>query len=292
MLTMKSLFGIVLLVVLVEGSSKKGVVHWADSYMCDDFEILNNMTWWFDFRMSLDYFHEKNICKSSIDNYKHNYVPMVWGYWSDTKIFIDDAAEFVLGFNEPNHVEQSNMSPEKAAAAWKEVEKHSKGKPLVSPSAAVCGKNCRSTEIEWFDKFFELCKDCRVDYLATHTYWCNANKTMTYLESLFKRYGRKIWLTEFACGESPYELEQLNYMKDMLPRLEAADYIYRYAWYRARLTKSGFITTAASLLKKDRSELTELGRLYNNYQGETSTYHNKVNIYFGNSVYQRQEYIA
>ena len=177
--------------------------------------------------MSLDYFHEKNICISSIDTYKQTYVPMVWGYWSNTKIVIDDSAEFVLGFNEPNHVKQSNMSPEKAAAAWRELEKNSTGKPLVSPSAAKCGANCVSTEIEWFDKFFELCTGCRVDYLATHMYWCNANKTMVYLESLYKRYGRKIWLTEFACAESHYVQDQLDFMGAMLPLLEEADYIYR-----------------------------------------------------------------
>lgn len=255
------------LVFLVTGSQKKGVVHWAPSFLCDDFKVLDNMTWWYDFRMSLKYFHDNNICSSTIDNYKNSFVPMVWGFWKNTKIHIDGDARYILGFNEPNHKEQSNMTPEKAASAWSEVEKHSKGKPLVSPSAAVCGSKCVSTEIEWFDEFFRLCKDCRIDYLATHTYWCNANKVMTYLKHLYERYGRKIWLTEFACSKTRSPSRQMNFMRKILPQLEAADFIYRYSWYTARLTSSGFVTQSASLLEPDRSSLTPLGRYYNEFQG-------------------------
>ena len=39
---------------------------------------------------------------------------------------------------------------------------------------------------------------CRIDYLATHDYVGNANQVMNRLEKLYKRYGRKVWLTEFA----------------------------------------------------------------------------------------------
>lgn len=178
--------------------------------------------------MNHEYYHKQNICASTIDQYNYNYVPMVWGHWRTTVINLPDDSRYVLGFNEPNHRKQSNMSPEAAAAAWKEVEKHADDKKLVSPSAAACGSKCRTKEIEWFDKFFELCKGCRVDYLATHTYWCNAKKVMRYLKGLYERYGRKIWLTEFACSKTTYEMEQLDFMQQLLPELEAADYIFRY----------------------------------------------------------------
>ncbi|XP_045205374.2 uncharacterized protein LOC123557765 isoform X2 [Mercenaria mercenaria] len=265
--TFKIVICLIVLDVFVQGSEKKGVVHWADSYMCDDFKALDNMTWWHDFRMNLNYFHDNKICLSTIDSYKKTHVPMVWGYWSKTKINIDNDAQYILGFNEPNHKKQSNMTPEKAAAAWREVEKYSKGKPLVSPSAAVCGNECQSDEIEWFDKFFALCKGCRIDYLSTHTYWCNPDKVMKYLEMLYKKYGRKIWLTEFACSKTLNPSRQLMFMKQILPQLEAADYIFRYSWYSARITKSGFVTTSASLLKPDSSSLTILGQWYNEFQG-------------------------
>ena len=56
----------------------------------------------------------------------------------------------------------------------------------------------------WFDPFFEACEalGCRIDYLATHDYPAdypgNVDEVMNRLELLHKRYGKKIWLTEFA----------------------------------------------------------------------------------------------
>ena len=37
----------------------------------------------------------------------------------------------------------------------------------------------------------------------------------------------RIWLTEFSCPQRHSVTEQLNYMKAVLPRLEAASYVYR-----------------------------------------------------------------
>lgn len=180
----------------------------------------------FDFRMNFEYFYENDICTSTIDNYTQTHVPMVWGYWKKTKIQIADEAEYILGFNEPNHEKQANMSPERAAAAWAHLEKASKGKPLVSPSAANCGSHCITKDpFEWFDKFFKLCKDCRVDYLSTHAYWCDVDKIMGYLKDLYDKYKRKIWLTEFACAKTTSEDVQLNFMKKLLPKLEAAPFV-------------------------------------------------------------------
>ena len=43
---------------------------------------------------------------------------------------------------------------------------------------------------------------CRIDYLATHDYpghyQGNVDDVMNRLELLYNRYGKKIWLTEFA----------------------------------------------------------------------------------------------
>ena len=76
-------------------------------------------------------------------------------------------ADTILGFNEPNHPSQDNMSPEETALEWvaiqvsasfdptpgtdttQEKKLHSfyfeerfPDKTLVSPSAAPCGGNC------------------------------------------------------------------------------------------------------------------------------------------------------
>ena len=83
---------------------------------------------------------------------------------------------------------------------------------LVSPAPAG-GRNTA-----WFDPFFAACEElgCRIDYLATHNYQGEVEEVMADLEFLYNRlintttesllsarvdisrYGRKIWLTEFA----------------------------------------------------------------------------------------------
>ena len=54
---------------------------------------------------------------------------------------------------------------------------------------------------------------CRIDYLATHDYDGNANHVMNKLEDLYHRYGKKIWLTEFAVCCTRDEQDVINFVK-------------------------------------------------------------------------------
>ena len=158
------------------------------------------------------------------------YVPMVWSWYPahSKTVRVPDNAEAVSGFNEPNHREQANLRAADAAVYWRTIEQQSKGKPLVSPSSAPCGgSGCLGNTNQWFDEFFRHCNGCRVDYLATHHYSCSADNTMRYLKNLYDQYGKKIWLTEFACSYSSDARKQLHYMQTLLPKLEAAPFVYR-----------------------------------------------------------------
>merc|ERR1711892_120541 len=44
----------------------------------------------------------------------------------------------------------------------------------------------------------------------------------------------KIWLTEFAKCCTRNEAEVKTFMKAIIPRLEAAEYVYRYSWFITR----------------------------------------------------------
>lgn len=183
----------------------------------------------YDWGANLDLIRKFSKC-ANVDQHIDTHVALLWGagsYFSN--YYINNQSDFVLGFNEPNHYEQSNITAEKAASMWPEVEKLSNGRPIVSPAAAPCGgTKCHGDTEEWFDAFFELCKNCRVDYLATHAYFCNANKTMTFLLRLYQKYSKEIWLTEFACPRSTDTDKQLLYMQELLPMLESAPFIFRY----------------------------------------------------------------
>ena len=207
-----------------------------------------------------------------MDNFKATHIPMIWGWrpHKDVPFGISSHAHYILGFNEPNHRSQSNMTAQEAATHWRELEKHTYGLPLVSPAAAPChtSSKCHGDAEEWFDKFFQHCSGCRVDYLATHMYSCDADHVMSYLKRLYHRFNKKIWLTEFACPHTNSYSKQLHFMQALLPRLESAPYVFRYAWNKARVPPEGSnsVTHVASLLHSHTSTLTTLGQFYVNYK--------------------------
>ncbi|XP_060594023.1 uncharacterized protein LOC132748429 [Ruditapes philippinarum] len=266
----------VLLYPSVHCSMKKGLGVSPTLYKCDDLAAFTNMYWWYDWGANFDVIEKHSKC--DLSSHSDTYVPMIWGYrssWPARVREIDKTNnKFLLGFNEPNHQHQSDLTPAEAAAAWHLVEEAANGAKIVGPAAAECGADCNGQTIEWFDAFFDiLCENetsspCRMDYLATHVYSCSATQTMNFLQTLYQKYNLKIWLTEFACPNSDYPEEQLyEYMQPLLDMLEDADFIYKYAWYMARSndTHGRFVTRAVSLLDQTTSVLTELGQYYNNF---------------------------
>lgn len=162
------------------------------------------------------------------------HVPMVWGFYPKTNYSCHmwSDSDVVLALNEPNHLTQANRLAVEAATAWPLLDGNATGKILVGPAAAHCGPNhCNidGNTTEWFTKFFAACNNtCRVDAIATHTYWCEINKTMDFLEDLYNRYGKPIWLTEFACRDPNNNPDKvLTFLKGILPRLEGAPYIHK-----------------------------------------------------------------
>ncbi|KAL4223213.1 hypothetical protein ACF0H5_016685 [Mactra antiquata] len=254
-------------------SVKKGGAVGPSDYLCGDLKVMDSITWWYDWSLTLKEIKKDSGC-ANIEQFRQTFIPMIWGKHSAENATIYEEVKYVLGFNEPNHKKGSNITAAEAAAIWPEVERVGKGKILVSPSASGCnggGSQCHGDAQEWFDEFFQLCTGCRVDYIATHAYHCNADTTMNYLKNIYQRYGKEIWFTEFACPNTDDPEKELEYMKEILPRLEAAPYIFRYSWFEFRLRSAGvFVSQAASLFKSNTSELTPLGQYYNNFTGETT----------------------
>lgn len=82
---------------------------------------------------------------------------MIWGWRPhvDTPIYIIKQAQYVLGFNEPNFSQQSNISPQDAATHWKTIENKATGKVLVSPAIAPC-IHCNMSPFQWLDEFSNI----------------------------------------------------------------------------------------------------------------------------------------
>eukprot|EP01006_Ploeotia_vitrea_P015948 TRINITY_DN46352_c0_g1_i1.p1 TRINITY_DN46352_c0_g1~~TRINITY_DN46352_c0_g1_i1.p1 ORF type:complete len:264 (+),score=17.05 TRINITY_DN46352_c0_g1_i1:22-813(+) len=227
---------------------------------CNDPNLLqNSTTWYYDYNVYNPY--RKIGCQQ---HYNQQFVPMHWCIDSlPTPVPPYVNQTYMLGFNEPNNRHNCNKSPETVARAWSTVMKKFPRSLLVSPATAGDGEH-------WFEQFFGNCTKlygttgCRISYLAAHWYGCDAAQTLAYLERLHRKFNHlTIWLTEFACGDHSghkSQKHQLEYMRQVVPMLDKAPFVFRYSWFPARTHDKD---DHRALFVHDKEELTQLGKLYN-----------------------------
>jgi hypothetical protein len=138
-----------------------------------------------------------------------------------------------------------------------------KGLGTVSPAVNFCGDDatktgpCHNTNpVDYLEEFFAACTGCRVDHIAVHWYNCDGASLQWYLGE-FKRFGRPIWLTEFACayGGDTSVAGQEQYIREAIPLLEADPDVFRYAWFSAD-------PIPEARLLNDEGAPTSLGEVY------------------------------
>jgi hypothetical protein len=187
-----------------------------------------------------------------------HFEPMFWGAKSianDSSLFTGSATH-LLGFNEPNGKDQSNLTPQQAAALWPTVSNAAQayGLKLVAPVPS-------GDDTAWLDAFFAACGcEADVDVVALHPYVCTVAGLDKALATWFK-YKKPLWVTEFNCGDgvrNASAAEHLAYMKVALPFLDNDPRVLRYAWMSGRDKK----VPGAALFDGAGGQLTELGRLY------------------------------
>ncbi|BBH63749.1 hypothetical protein ACTI_04340 [Actinoplanes sp. OR16] len=197
------------------------------------------------------------------------FVPMIWGAANVTDATLKQAKaegdDWLLGFNEPDLAEQSNMSVEAALDAWPSLE--ATGMKLVSPAVAFGG----DTAGGWLDRFMAgaASRDLRVDAIALHWYGsdfskASVNQFLGYVDAVHERYGKPIWITEFGLinfGGSPKypsDAQKVTFIKGATAGLEKRAFVQRYAWF-------GLPAVGDSVdfgLYKDGKTPTEAGKAY------------------------------
>ncbi|ROO58722.1 putative glycosyl hydrolase [Micromonospora sp. Llam0] len=171
------------------------------------------------------------------------FVPMIWGPGSVNPTELaraKQAGPYLLGFNEPDLAEQSNMTVEQALELWPQLE--ATGNVLGSPAVAWGGADAGG----WLDRFMSGAKrrGHRVDFIALHWYGGDfatgnaVNQLKQYLEAVHQRYGKPIWLTEFALirfgdggPQFPSEQQQAAFLTAAAEMLAGLPYLQRYAWF-------------------------------------------------------------
>jgi hypothetical protein len=193
------------------------------------------------------------------------FVPMVWGPASTDAASLAQAKKagpYLLGFNEPDMAGQSDMSVDQALALWPKLMAN--GEVLGSPAVAYGG----DTPGGWLDRFMSgaQAKGYRVDFVALHWYGGDFRtpeavaQLKSYLQAVYDRYHKPIWLTEFALIDFsngtrfPTDAQQAAFVTSATTMLDGLPYLRRYAWFglgaddtkpSSGLFRSGAVETAA-----------------------------------------------
>merc|ERR1719348_1847059 len=142
-------------------SHKKGLcIPPGQRLYCGDFGKFSRASWWYNWHVEPNHHHDGWChCPATNDSCGEppaqlDFIPMVWGYHEegnhnhhdDINDPVDEMYPIILGFNEPNKEDQSDMSPEEAASHWLELQEMYPDRILVSPAPAGGNTN-------WFDPF-------------------------------------------------------------------------------------------------------------------------------------------
>lgn len=157
------------------------------------------------------------------------YIPMLWGPSSDftgtwqanAQKGISNGAKYLFSFNEPDMSTQANLSPEAAAAAWKQYMEPFAGQAqLVAPS--VTNGPGDTTGVGWLKSFLAACSDCTIDAVAMHWYYAG-NPVDTFKEQISEvaALGKGVWLTEFGADGS--DEDKSAFLGEVLPWLDGND---------------------------------------------------------------------
>jgi hypothetical protein len=205
------------------------------------------------------------------------FVPMFWGKGNMTTALIDSVkrmkaagtAKYVLGFNEPDLADQSNMTVQEALNFWPQLE--SIGLPLGSPATAW-------PESDWLYEFLDkaIQQKRRVDFICVHMYVGTDDVHFVgVLQKLYEKYHLPIWITEFATVDhnattiegnhfTPAQVQE--FMQRLLPKLEALPFVHRYSWFSGSPTSTRLWPSA---LVDAKGDLTALGQWYADYKPNT-----------------------
>ena len=250
-------------------SPKRGVAY--DFAALADLQALSSgVSWWYNWATRPN----SGLPSNAASQVAMDYLPMLWNASYDApsvEAYIQANAniKYLLVLNEPNLVDQADMTPAQAAAAWPgyEAVAAATGAKIVGPAITWGTMVNYSDPVVWMDAFIAAYQAAnggrspQIDYLAFHWYDYGLDAQLDRLT----KYGKPFWITEMAnwhTGDSAVIdtlAKQEAQMTDMVNTCETRADVFRYAWFTGRQASDPHFT---SLLSANAGELTGLGQLY------------------------------
>lgn len=175
------------------------------------------------------------------------FVPMIWGSGAVNPEQLAKAKSLgttLLGFNEPDMAGQANLTVERALDLWPQLQ--GTGMRLGAPAVAFGGDQAGG----WLDRFMSgaSARGLRVDFIPLHWYGSDFSAAAVdhlrgYLQAVHNRYGKPIWLTEYALIDFtqstpryPSQDQQVAFVKNSAAMLQSLPFVERYAWFTLSTT--------------------------------------------------------
>ncbi len=204
--------------------------------------------------------------------------PMQWGSfnWSQRPSLLPEylrngEAIVLMGYNEPDKTDQSNIPVATAAAMWPRLE--AMNMPLLGP--AVAGHPATD---EWIVDFMaEVDADeMRVDYAGMHAYpGPNVNSFIQRITDAHNTWDRDVVISEFSVVDwsntnSWNDDAVYNFFLEVLWRMEKLAYVHRYAVFVFTDDPANPISdNRGEMLEADGVTLTPEGRYYAAWDADT-----------------------
>ena len=274
--------------------SKKGWAGSSWSAMPDNLKYAPQQA---DFTNSTWYYNWGTTPSGNNDEIRNSlnqeFVPEKWGAGGSwRKIYTLDDVSHLLGYNEPDHSEQSNVSVARAIEEW----------PLMMQTGLRLGSPA-TTDFSWLYNFMNYARQLnyRVDYVVVHAYWGGLSGVEWYerLKEVHERTGRPLWIKEWnnganwtkegwPSGTAEQQAKQLRDLQSILTVMDTCSFIERYSIYNwvedkrmiisssARLTPAGeyYAQTTPPYFFRHEGEVVPVWRVFDSpvlrYEGMTT----------------------
>lgn len=188
---------------------KKGIGLPKEHQDCSQIGLVN-AAWYYDWS------------PTPLDCWDAESVSMVWG--KSIPSFITGTSPYLLGFNEPDRADQSNLTPQEAAQLWGYIESYYPNKKLISPAPS-------HENPEWLREWYVLAQP-QLAGLALHCYLPTAQECIDLVQKYIS-WAREwdvpeIWVTEFA-------FEDWAEAQVFIEWMEREPIVRRYAWFASRI---------------------------------------------------------
>ena len=260
-------------------SDKRGLAY-ANTQAADLAAMSGHIAWWYNWSAE-----PEDTVGDDYTQYGVEYVPMAVNANFDEdalRSYLTNHPEvkYLLAFNEPNFTDQANLTPQEAADAWPTLESIADDfdLKLVAPAVNyspgdvdIPGTDNDGSPYEYLDAFFADCSNCRVDYIAVHSYMATTASFEAYVKKFNTRYNKPVWVTEWNYSDSGNETleNQMDYMADTVRWMEQQDYVFRYAWFIGRTSGGASASPYVDILGSDYGSWSALGSLYKGIPGST-----------------------